>query len=469
MQGSTDKQHNQGSPAIRQDADPGGPGSFVGTGKPAAPAKSKTRSKSEASEKSPGSQTLAAKWLKADGFPAIQVGGPLPSIHELAALMILGRIPFPFKRGSMPDPKGLCAAAQQAGISAVIEPIAMVPDRAPCAGAWGFDGEPLSLQISASAYVCIDQVTDYFTERARVTARICGKPSPLAAWSRPDYAVKIAETALAAAARGQRLNAHTLREAVYAAVPECTQFKVSLAWWVFNRFRAKVVLDPCAGWGDRIVGAAVAGVQRYLGADPNEDLREGHGELMRTLLSSEQQKAFAVEYTPFESLDLEKAGYCDDGRPDLVFTSPPFFDFEVYAEGPRGRGQSIEDAASFDDWLRGFLLPSLNKMWRALRPGGHLVLYLKDVKRLRLCEAVCRHIEGHLGGVHRATIACYRAGQKNIDAGKSHTGQDNKASQGRSASLRQCRDAGGKKGPNAVPLWVWRKRDRDAPLTQDPV
>lgn len=407
----------------------------------------------QAAQKKPGDDALAAKWLETDGFPAVPAEGPLPSAFELAALMVLKRVPFPFKRGSMPDPRSLYSAARRRGLSVAIEPITMVPDRAPCgAGVWGFDGKPFSLQISAEAYTCIDQITDYFTEYARVAGRVCGWPSPLMAWSRPDFAVEIARTALAAAARGQGLDAHCLREAVYAAVPECTQFKVSLAWWVFRHFRAEVVLDPCAGWGDRLIGAAAAGVRRYLGADPNEALREGHTEISRTLLSATQQKSFAIEYTSFEALDLEKAGYHGANRPDLVFTSPPFYDFEVYAEGSQARGQSIEGSAGFDAWLRGFLLPSLDKMWQALRPGGHLVLYLKDVKRLPLCEAVRQHVEDQLGGVHRATIACYR-----VD--RVYRGE---------ARLRQCRAAGGKKGPNVVPLWVWHKRGAAA-LTQDPV
>jgi hypothetical protein len=411
------------------------------------------REKKHEEPEPPDPSALAARWLEADGFPAVPTGGPLPSVFELAALMVLGRIPFPFKRESMPDPRELYAAARRTGFSRAIEPVAMVPDRAPCAGTWGFDGKPFSLQISASAYASIDQITDYFTEYARVAARVCGWPSPLAAWSRPDYAIEIARAALAASsAREQKLDAHALREAVYAAVPECTQFKVSLAWWVFRHFRAAVVLDPCAGWGDRLIGAAAAGVRRYLGADPNEALRKGHAEIVRTLLPAERQKAFTVECTPFEALDLVKAGYCGEDRPDLVFTSPPFFDFEVYADGAQARGQSTEGAAGFDAWLRGFLLPALDKMWLALRPGGHLVLYLKDAKGIPLCEAVRRHVEDRLGGVHRATIACYRVDRIYRAEGR----------------LRQCRAAGGKKGPNAVPLWVWHKRGAGA-FTRDPV
>lgn len=404
-----------------------------------------------------GIEALTAKWLRADGFPAVPTAGPLPSVFELAALMILGRIPFPYKRGTMPDPRGLYDAAQRGGLSTAVFELAAVPDRAPCTGKWGFEGAPLSLQIEATAYARIDQITDYFTEYARVTARVCGWPSPLAAWSRPDFAIEIAGNALASArARGQPLDAHALREAVYAAVPECTQFKISLAWWVFRRFRAAVVLDPCAGWGDRLIGAAAAGVRRYLGADPNVALRAGHEEIVRTLLSAKQQKAFTVEYTPFAALDLEKAGYHGKNRPDLVFTSPPFFDFEVYAEGAQARGQSIEDTVGFDAWLRGFLLPALDKMWQALRPGGHLVLYLKDVhkrdQRLPLCGEVRRYVEERLGGDHLATIACHRLNR--IYRGE--------------ARRRQCRDAGGKKGPNVVPLWVWRKRAEAAEPSDGP-
>ena len=45
---------------------------------------------------------------------------------------------------------------------------------------------------------------------------------------------------------------------------------------IFEHFGAKAVLDPCAGWGGRLAGAAAARcVERYVAFDPNLRLRAG--------------------------------------------------------------------------------------------------------------------------------------------------------------------------------------------------
>jgi hypothetical protein len=60
---------------------------------------------------------------------------------------------------------------------------------------------------------------------------------------------------------------------------------------------------------------------------------------------------------------------------DLVFSSPPFFDLEVYSEEVT---DSITQYNSVNAWFNGFLMPSIKKGLEQLENGGYLVLYIAE-------------------------------------------------------------------------------------------
>ena len=55
-----------------------------------------------------------------------------------------------------------------------------------------------------------------------------------------------------------------------------SQFKPTLVVCVVRRLGARRMLDFSAGWGDRLVGAIAAGLDKYVATDPNVGLRAGH-------------------------------------------------------------------------------------------------------------------------------------------------------------------------------------------------
>ena len=131
------------------------------------------------------------------------------------------------------------------------------------------------------------------------------------------------------------------------------------------RYPARM-LDFSAGWGDRLIGAIASDID-YIGVDPNPCTHRGYAKIIKELGDS---KRHTVIKAPFEEVPLENLG-----RADLVLTSPPYFDLEVYSGEA---GQSILSFPSEQGWLKGFLEPSLKKCWEALRPGGTLVLVIND-------------------------------------------------------------------------------------------
>lgn len=253
-------------------------------------------------------------------------------------------------------------------------------------------------------YKYIDIITDYFQERARLSARKKkSNLSPLQWWAKPGNVRHLTQKVLATNPRG--LLAYGLREAVFESVGECTQFKVTLVKEVIETLKGTRFLDISAGWGDRLVGAiGTPSIQRYVATDPNTDLKAGHDEIKRTLAPGREDN-FTVIYEPFQTAQLPPGETFD-----LVFTSPPYFDFEIYTQLP---GQSVADYPKFDAWFVHFLLVSLYKAWGVLDIGGHLAIHITDTHGSIVCEPMNLFIQSRMeGSVYEGVLASFGARDK---------------------------------------------------------
>jgi DNA modification methylase len=82
-----------------------------------------------------------------------------------------------------------------------------------------------------------------------------------------------------------------------------------------------------------------------------------------------------------------------DNTYDLVFTSPPFFDFELYEND---KGQSVEKFNTLEKWLHGFMYPYIEKSFKAMTIGGHFGLYISDYTGVSFTKKVFQYIEQNL-------------------------------------------------------------------------
>jgi hypothetical protein len=152
---------------------------------------------------------------------------------------------------------------------------------------------------------------------------------------------------------------------------EATNFKVSLATGIYIYFNAKRILDISAGWGDRLIAAIGHQAERYLAFDPNERLRAGHSKIQETFQADPNQ--YTIRYQPFETADIGNEKF------DLIFTSPPYFDLEVYDTNiSTATNQSISQYNGFEQWLISFLFRSLLNAWKHLEVGGNMIIHISD-------------------------------------------------------------------------------------------
>lgn len=224
----------------------------------------------------------------------------------------------------------------------------------------------LVISVNDSNYDAYDNISDYFTETTRVRCKRNDQQlSSHEYWQNnkqkvTDHAIKMFGSA----------TPFNLREALYDLHYECTTFRPSLIVGFIKMFNSQSVLDISVGWGDRLIGCIAYGQNnnqeiQYVGTDP-ADMHDDYKKIIE-FFAGTTDKYITIK-SPFETAVLPKRNY------DLVFSSPPFFDLELYI----GDNQSYHNR-TLQQWFDDFLMVSLKKAYDALIPSGHMVLYISDV------------------------------------------------------------------------------------------
>ena len=117
-------------------------------------------------------------------------------------------------------------------------------------------------------------------------------PSFWDVWRRPDRKVasKILQSADPNEMKWQLQREESVNGKGKYQYKLATTFMPAYAKQIYTYFQAKRVLDPCSGWGDRMLGAAATadggnvanytGIERYIGFDPNRHLRLGYAKIL---------------------------------------------------------------------------------------------------------------------------------------------------------------------------------------------
>lgn len=139
-------------------------------------------------------------------------------------------------------------------------------------------------------------------------------------------------------------------------------FPASLARDLINEFSdGGKVLDPCAGWGGRLVGFLASDATEYDGTDASPYQCEGDQAIFDTFQNVTQgEKTVTVTCSPFEKRTLRNDYF------DMAITSPPYFDTEKYLGGE----QSRETSSNYEQWRDTFYRVLIQKTFDALKAGG---------------------------------------------------------------------------------------------------
>lgn len=226
------------------------------------------------------------------------------------------------------------------------------------------------IETRESDYLDWNILSDMFNEHCRMECRLIKtNPSPSEYWQRNKKYV--GELALRTYGK---ITPYTLRETIYKNSKECTSHRPNNMMAMLQIFNKKSVLDISSGWGDRLLGALAMGVD-YLGVDPNNCLHKGYNEIIRRF-KGDGVNAQVIE-GEFEKIDF-KALYAENKIKsiefDLVYTSPPYFDLEIYTDtSPQSSNYGGEN-----EWFEQFLKPALKTAWSMLKDDGVMAININQ-------------------------------------------------------------------------------------------
>lgn len=170
-----------------------------------------------------------------------------------------------------------------------------------------------------------------------------------------------------------------------------TTFMPMYAKSIYEYFGAKKILDPCAGWGDRMCGALSSTcVRRYVGFDPNTNLVPGYKKIMSDFGNKvvkddpahyhvKFEGSYEIYSIPFE-LGAKRLG---DERFELAFTSPPFFDYEDYSE----------DNPTYQNWYKEFYEPLFILTEKHLNVNAFFAVHIDDTSAGKIRDFLFRRVD----------------------------------------------------------------------------
>lgn len=129
-----------------------------------------------------------------------------------------------------------------------------------------------------------------------------------------------------------------------------------------------VVLDPCAGWGGRMIGCASIGNVHYVACEPSTQTYNGLLKLGEWLQRLQPTFSFELYNLPYEDFNV-------DCKFDIALTSPPYYDTEHYSDEETN---SLNRYNTFGDWISGFYTPLIIDTISRVKDKGLFVLNIGD-------------------------------------------------------------------------------------------
>jgi len=128
---------------------------------------------------------------------------------------------------------------------------------------------------------------------------------------------------------------------------------------IYTKYNAKRVLNFCAGWGGSTVAAAALNLDTFYGIEINTDLKTPYDNLV-SYLKTKSSTNMEIYICDAVNFDYSKINY------DTVFTSPPYYFIEKYANNQLYTSKNEMDEK--------FYKPLFSKTYNGLITGGHYII-----------------------------------------------------------------------------------------------
>lgn len=237
-----------------------------------------------------------------------------------------------------------------------------------------FEGTPLLIITTVEDYENLDMLSDYFNEHCRIHCRFFGSVGSIY-----DFYTKHLDKIIQFLKdENLEISIKNIREMIWKygkknGHGECSTFKPKFIKFFIDHYRARKILDISSGWGDRLIGALASDIDCYHGFDPNSCLHSGYNKIINFFknVAVNPSAEFIIKELEFEKAELKDSFY------DLVMTSPPYFDIEIYdRNNPKQSTHNRSERQWYDQYLKKWIDICL----KALRIGGILALNINQFK-----------------------------------------------------------------------------------------
>lgn len=187
-------------------------------------------------------------------------------------------------------------------------------------------------------------------------------------WADPDLRAHLLDQTRLRARGGSSL-ANNIFECYRINTGSIVMFKAAAARYVYARYGAHRVLDPCAGWGGRMLGAWSLGLD-YVGIDTNRDMAAAYdgmiaflqdfAEIDNPLFETDRTSHLRMIWDSCRAVDFGQIDY------DFVLTSPPYINMEIYEHMPLW--------PSDEAFYREFYIPLYHQLRANIKKGGTICL-----------------------------------------------------------------------------------------------
>lgn len=162
-------------------------------------------------------------------------------------------------------------------------------------------------------------------------------------------------------------------------IPKSTMYRPQMAKMIVANLGGVNVFDPCAGWGGRMLGSIAAGAETYTAFEPNTETYENLLRLIHFLNLHDKVRIYKDS-----ALNMKDYGIKDI---DVVLTSPPYFDLEVYSHEDT---QSINNCVSYKMWVDKFLEPLVSGAIETLKPTGWSCWNVHNVGKMKMIDDIAQ-------------------------------------------------------------------------------
>jgi 16S rRNA G966 N2-methylase RsmD len=162
-----------------------------------------------------------------------------------------------------------------------------------------------------------------------------------------------------------------LKRGIYfcKGLTKTTMYRPTLMKLICDKYNVKNVIDPCAGWGGRLLGCCVNENRTYVGFEPNTQTFNNLNNLINF---------FNINNAIIYNDGCENVyKYIKNKSFDMVLTSPPYFDLEIYSDE---NTQSYFKYNSYQEWLNKWLKNIIKKFTLLLDKDGISCWNVADFK-----------------------------------------------------------------------------------------